>query len=400
MKKHNKGALKRATAIFLATITMGSSIIPYLPSNLLTAYAFKIHFENSGVPGHPYLRGTVDGEAKETNLLCLNEGASCHSDYNYEKTDVNVSYSEGDLWQKRLFWAYIGAFGSYDGDPQINNFAYGICDKDDAKQVAWKNSCPAKVDEFANDKFMSLENVPDGCKDQQSLFDTTSKHATPETALSINDLWKGPGDLDMQKLYDMMGLKDYETLKKYCTITPVNVPDGYICNVTFDDARRVFEYDILKSNGATPQGKDVPTITLEVKYDPSVFTIYDVSGTIEYFECKEWGSQQLTRVKGHLEVKHPVFYITTGKGGTSTPPTPPPDDHIKIDVPTPKIYEHKETFESNYEVDLTKYDYETGKELKDSTWQVLEAFPDQTQLSDSEEDGGLLEKKMREATNG
>ena len=108
MKKHNKGALKRATAIFLATITMGSSIIPYLPSNLLTAYAFKIHFENSGVPGHPYLRGTVDGEAKETNLLCLNEGASCHSDYNYEKTDVNVSYSEGDLWQKRLFWAYIG----------------------------------------------------------------------------------------------------------------------------------------------------------------------------------------------------------------------------------------------------------------------------------------------------
>ena len=53
-----------------------------------------------------------------------------------------------------------------------------------------------------------------------------------ETALSINDLWKGPGDLDMQKLYDMMGLKDYETLKKYCTITPVNVPDGYICNVT------------------------------------------------------------------------------------------------------------------------------------------------------------------------
>ena len=397
MKKHNKGALKRATAIFLATITMGSSIIPYLPSNLLTAYAFKIHFENSGVPGHPYLRGTVDGEAKETNLLCLNEGASCHSDYNYEKTDVNVSYSEGDLWQKRLFWAYIGAFGSYDGDPQINNFAYGICDKDDAKQVAWKNSCPAKVDEFANDKFMSLENVPDGCKDQQSLFDTTSKHATPETALSINDLWKGPGDLDMQKLYDMMGLKDYETLKKYCTITPVNVPDGYICNVTFDDARRVFEYDILKSNGATPQGKDVPTITLEVKYDPSVFTIYDVSGTIEYFECKEWGSQQLTRVKGHLEVKHPVFYITTGKGGTSTPPTPPPDDHIKIDVPTPKIYEHKETFESNYEVDLTKYDYETGKELKDSTWQVLEAFPDQTQLSDSEEDGGLLEKKMREA---
>ena len=71
---------------------------------------------------------------------------------------------------------------------------------------------------------MSLQNVPDGCKDQKSLFDTTSKHATPETALSINELWKGPGDLDMQKLYDMMGLKDYETLKKYCTIEAMAQP--------------------------------------------------------------------------------------------------------------------------------------------------------------------------------
>lgn len=71
MKKHNKGALKRANAIFLATITMGSSIIPYLPSNLLTAYAFKIHFENSGVPGHPYLRGTVRwrGKRNKSSLL-------------------------------------------------------------------------------------------------------------------------------------------------------------------------------------------------------------------------------------------------------------------------------------------------------------------------------------------
>lgn len=109
------------------------------------------------------------------------------------------------------------------------------------------------------------------------------------------------------------------------------------------------------------------------------------------------GIPALTRVKDTWKSSTRYSILRPVRAEHQHRQLPPPDDHHKINVPTPKIYEHKETFESNYEVDLTKYDYETGKELKDSTWQVLEAFPDQTQLSDSEEDGGLLEKKMREA---
>ena len=51
----------------------------------------------------------------------------------------------------------------------------------------------------------------------------------------------------------------------------------------------------------------------------------------------------------------------------------------------------------SYKVDLKKYDYETGHPLKDSTWQVLEAFPDQNKLEQNENGGNLMEKNMREA---
>ena len=60
-----------------------------------------------------------------------------------------------------------------------------------------------------------------------------------------------------------------------------------------------------------------------------------------------------------------------------------------------KVYQHDETFESNYKVELEKRDYETGNPLQGSTWQVLEQFDD-SQLSDDETDGGIIEDNMRE----
>lgn len=44
-----------------------------------------------------------------------------------------------------------------------------------------------------------------------------------------------------------------------------------------------------------------------------------------------------------------------------------------------EIYEHNETFESHYNIDLTKFDAETGKTLEGSIFEVLEAF-DASQL--------------------
>jgi len=47
------------------------------------------------------------------------------------------------------------------------------------------------------------------------------------------------------------------------------------------------------------------------------------------------------------------------------------------DEPTPIVrYQHTETFQADYTVNLRKFDSETGKGLKDSHFDILEAFPD------------------------
>ena len=44
-------------------------------------------------------------------------------------------------------------------------------------------------------------------------------------------------------------------------------------------------------------------------------------------------------------------------------------------------YEHTETWEAHYNIQLRKYDSETGQPLAGSKWDILEAFDD-TQLDD------------------
>ena len=47
-----------------------------------------------------------------------------------------------------------------------------------------------------------------------------------------------------------------------------------------------------------------------------------------------------------------------------------------------KIYRHEEDWETNYNVQLYKYDYETGKPLEDSIFKLYERFDDQDQIAD------------------
>ena len=50
-----------------------------------------------------------------------------------------------------------------------------------------------------------------------------------------------------------------------------------------------------------------------------------------------------------------------------------------------QIYRHEEDWETNYNVQLYKYDYETGKPLEGSIFRLYERFDDQDQIQD--EDG-------------
>ena len=126
--------------------------------------------------------------------------------------------------------------------------------------------------------------------------------------------------------------------------------------------------------------------------------VLNVTGLIEYFETDDAynkESQPFYRAFGKVQVTYPEFYMTTAwKPGPDIPPSSNDGDPLGDgDTITVKIYEHQETFESHYKVDLTKYDYETGHPLKNSIWQVLEAFPDKDQIgADDETDGKLVEK--------
>lgn len=408
--------LKRGVIMLLTTVIFMMSIIPYLPVDILTAFAFSMQFNTStSGDGHYDISGAVDGQRIKTDFLCMKKGASAKSGYDYYKTDNDVDYSNGTLEDKRLFWAYMLTYGNTPGihmefnDYSIEN-TFGTPFKGNtkvAKEVAWSqgrsNGGDPRIDAMATDGFMSLENIPAGCKSPQDVFNSTSQYETPETAISMNSLKSGPEEIDPVKLYEMAGLKDWATFKQYCTITapPVTAtgPGGtkeYPVKIEYNDYG--FNWSIIDpDNGYPVASLEHDPIVFKVEYDKNIFKVLKVTGKLEYFETNDAkDSQPFYRAFGKVQVTHPVFYMTTGVGKPGTPITPPngggSGDSISV-----KIYEHQETFESNYKVGLTKYDYETGYPLKDSIWQTLEAFPDKDQIGESDEtDGKLVESKMRE----
>ncbi len=423
-----KGRLKRGIALLLSTMTLSMSVIPHLPPNILTAYAFHMTFNTStSGDGHYDISGRVEGEKEETDFLCMKKGASAKSAYNYFKTNNDVNYSEGSLEHKRLFWAYLLTYGNTPGihpkypDHSIENIfkrPYAGNTKI-AKEVAWShgtsNGGSALIENLAHDGFMSLENIPAGCKSPNDVFNSTSKYGTPEKAISVDALKSGPNTVDAKLLYDMAGLQDWATFQKYCTITaslvkgtgPASSGVEYPVRVDINDAG--FGWTVLNPENGFPVAKlEHDPIIFHVEYNPSIFKVINVTGLIEYFETNDAGgkdSQPFYRAFGKVEVTKPQFYMTTqwkpnssdvpGGGGSSGGGG---GDLDEVDSITVKIYDHSETFNSHYKVDLTKYDYETGEPLKDSIWQVLEAFPDKDQIgTDDETNGQLVESKMREA---
>ena len=247
-----KGRLKRGLALLLSTVTLSMSVIPHLPPDILTAYAFHMNFNTStSGDGHYDISGNMPNQPI-TDFLCMKKGASAKSEYDYYKTDNDVSYSEGSIEHKRLFWAYMLTYGNYTGihkefdDHSIEGMFGKPLNTKVAKEVAWShgttNGGSALVDQMATDGFMQLESIPAGCKSPQDIFNSVSKYGTPEDAISMDYLKSGPGEFDAKKLYDMAGLQDWATFRKYCTIEgfPVKVsgPAGdreYPIQITYDD---------------------------------------------------------------------------------------------------------------------------------------------------------------------
>ena len=373
--------LNQKVAGLVAAVLFLTPIFTYLPPGIFNSWGFGLVFVSSGQAGHPYLMGKANSETKNTWFLCMNQGASAHSNYDYSKVNADINYFDGTIEQKRLFWAYIGAFRSYDENTTLN--ILGDCTKDEARQVAWSkgksNGGSDWVESMANDGFMSLENIPEGCKNPKDILELISKYNSESNAMYINDLRSGPGQIDTTKLYELTGLKDWETFKKYCNIEAVT--PGMVINTEGQNLSWSFPN--------APAGQKPTEAVMKIKYDPAIFRVLEVTGRLEYFQCNVPGSQQLYRAKGNVKEKTCEFFLTTKYSANSPTPTPGAGE-VSL-----KFYQHSETFESNYKVELEKRDYETGNPLQGTTWQVLEQFDD-SQLSDDESDGGIIKDNMRE----
>lgn len=375
--------VNRKIAGFLVFVLLLTPIITYLPAEVFNSWAFNLAFVSSGQAGHPYLKGKAPGDTRETWFFCMNQGASAHSNYDYSKVDADVNYGEGTIEQKRMFWAYIGAFGSYDGKTSLNRY-FGWIDKDTARESAWtkgkSDGGSEWIEKQANDGFMSLENIPPGCKSPKEILNLISKYNSAGSAMYINDLKSGPGQIDTKKLYELCGISDWETFRKYCSIEAIT--PGLVINTEAQNLSWSFP--------EIPAGQKPSEAVLKITYDPTVFKVLKVTGRLEFFQCSVPGSQQLYRAKGNVEEKNCEFFLTTKYSADTSKTDNSGDGEASL-----KTYRHSETFESNYKVELEKRDYETGNPLKDSTWQVLEHFDD-SQLSEDECDGGIIKENMKE----
>lgn len=360
---------------------------------------FTLNFTSSGSAGHPNI-SLSDG----TRILCLQNGASAHSGYQYYQDDNDVDYFEGSMENKRKFWAYILAFGSYDGDDSIRSFyrnqGFSVSN-DQAKQVAWAHGAAgvnATVDYLAEHGFMTLQNTPDGCKDANEIFKLISAYDTPEKAMGIMKIQKGPGEIDGQKLYDMMGLASMDAYHKYVKMEVVQAAGE--TEIFWDD----YNGWMWRQTGTVVAGttKTTPTI-VKVTYDPAYFQVIKSEGSLRHYTCAVGGSQPMYQAKGKMEVSDCYFYITTGSGYKPPTTTTEKDetgggDMGEVTAPEVKVYQHRETFLATYNAELKKLDYETGNPLKNSIWEVDEKF-DKSQLSEDESENGIVEKFMREEPN-
>lgn len=119
----------------------------------------------------------------------------------------------------------------------------------------------------------------------------------------------------------------------------------------------------------TYSGQGEPNAILSAPAPASMNGIAKNSETLTIYIPQREGDQAM--IGAGLKPTANKIYLKLS--GTTFPGTP------ETDIPF-EIYEHNETFEAHYNIDLTKFDAETGKTLEGSIFEVLEAF-DSSQLN-------------------
>lgn len=130
------------------------------------------------------------------------------------------------------------------------------------------------------------------------------------------------------------------------------LPSGFSQSVSGNTL--VFTYNGTEMPSGEIYG-NVPASMASIEKNSETLTIYIPENDIK----------DQAMISAGVRPTYEYLYISIGGGKTTTPTG---------ESPVVEIFRHKETFESNYHIDLEKYCAETGLELEGSVFEVLEAF--------------------------
>lgn len=409
--KKNISRHKRGIALGMAILLCGITVIPYY----LQVYASSATSTNDngdywvGEPAdyygktdrnHLYMLG-VDGKA----AVCLDPSLRLHrgdsgntTKYYFDPwtSPTNLTREEGLF----LAYAYIMAGGG-NGKPMNYGPYYCLC-----QMLCWRiESGPFTIDDFdewvattrpiienhittngnlRTQTLAALETYADNVKRQmksEAVADFMSKWPSeaPVQELDYNEE-KGIWEKDFELInyldavadgYDQVWMQYFLDWDK--APAKVGLGDKLTMEHKVDGGRNwvhvEFKGDIeeLKAAGPIPLQFDAETHAdgRNNTFSPTALDIWDPQrGDVQHM---------------FMGVDYTDWTVYMTFGGEKNPTPNPGEGSYTVTVNT---HQHDETFTSNYNIELYKYDFETGKPLQNSTFEILERM-DTSQFDDS-----------------
>lgn len=402
---------KRVTALFLAAMLMAASLLPY---GQMAAYGFQKSpkpAEGTSVPYYNYRYLCIDDFSVSTNGIA-NDGDVF--------TYVPPSTSLNDEEIAILFWAALSLESTLGSDYEeagivinrINEQAaqHGLkrispVTEADMKKIIHVDSVRQKyawLDDAINNAEQYLQwggLLPSTEGDSETVSgkpipEILKTCQSPDTAYSIdkNTLTMNfdPSGADAEFIRTVP--LEFSIGGSYTTVPPT----GWTYEKT--DASIIFSY-----SGSTGSSQDllIRFNTVGTPYESkrqqsfydSVDEIYN--SCLELWICTECRANHVNHPSpAPLEQHQRLVFVNFDLGQTplqfyaSIGTTPDPDitqENGSVDF---RVYRHEEDFTSTYNLQLYKYDHETGKPLEGSIFDLYERFDDKDQI-DRERDGHI-----------
>ncbi|MDR1548410.1 MAG: SrtB family sortase [Hungatella sp.] len=372
--KHKKG--KRFLSGFLACLTLAMTILTAVTP--ITSYAAAFTGKNIWSGGsevifgsnRSYLYRWSDGFQ---NTFCIEPGLHMGKNVNayagrYYIDDENIPYidSKEDFQRLALICDWFersgGGLGSSNdvyAAAQVAVWAVVTGQWESASSMAAKvtphisgnvNARMSQLLNYVDTAYPGANGLPDWCS-----TDSAMAAENPQNMMLVDGTYKL--ELDLSSCPDLANVS-------------WQLPEGFIQSVLGNTLTLIYN------------GVSVPAAEIVGTLPPSMNSKAKNREWLGIFSPENTERDQAMISAGAESVPNKV-YINIGGATTKIP---------NAESPVVEIFRHKETFESNYLIDLQKYCAETGLDLEGSTFDVLEAF-DSSQLGNGQ-DGTVAEKNM------